>query len=101
MKTKQKVIIIITSVAVVAAISVGTLFFLKNSDTDTVEKKPVVSQQTVDDLKTQALKALKDNNPEAAKKLFEQAKAQYISLDDVNGETDMEAQIYLIDNAKE
>jgi outer membrane protein assembly factor BamD (BamD/ComL family) len=100
MLTKKKIIIIIVSAVVVVAIAVSTALILKNISSDTADKKPAVSQQTADDLKDEAIKALKDDDAEAAKKIFEEAKAQYIQLDDVNGETDMEAQIYLIEHAK-
>ena len=101
MQTKQKIIIIIASIVAVAAIATGTVFILQNTAGKNVKKEtPVVTKQTADDLKTQAIRALKDENKAAAKKLFEQAKTQYIELNDTTNKIDMEAQIYLIDHPR-
>lgn len=101
MQTKQKILIIIVSIVAVAAIATGTVLILQNTAGKNVKKEtPTVTQQTADDLKTQAIRALKDGNKSAAKKLFEQAKTQYIELDDTSNKIDMEAQIYLIDHPR-
>lgn len=100
MQTKQKIIIIVASVFAVAAIAATTVFILKSTNKVDVEKKTTSSQQSADDLKQQGIRALKDGNSAAAKKLFEQAKAEYIEQDDTTGKIDMEAQIYLIDHPR-
>ena len=100
MQTKQKIIIIIASIVIVAAIATGTVFILRNTAGTSTEKTPVATKQTADDLKNQAIRALKDENTTAAKKLFEKAKAQYTELDDTTNKIDMEAQIYLIDHPR-
>jgi outer membrane protein assembly factor BamD (BamD/ComL family) len=101
MQTKQKIIITVASIIAVAIVATGTVFILQNTAGKNVKKETdVITKQTADDLKAQAIRALKDDNTAAAKKLFEQAKAQYTELNDNTNKIDMEAQIYLIDHPR-
>ena len=96
---KKKIIIIVIAVIVVAGITIGTVFLFKSLRGDnTSQNKITTSQENADNLKDQAIEALKNNSTNEAKTLFQQAKQQYEDLNDKNNVVDMEAQLYLIEH---
>lgn len=96
---KKKLIYIILAIVLVIGVGTGTVLVLsaiKNSspsqDTD------IVSKTTANNLKTQAMDALKNHDTAKAKTLFQQAQQQYTTLGDTNNMIDTAAQLYLIDH---
>ena len=95
----KKTLIIPAAVLLVVAIAVGIIFALKASNVGN-NSNTVITNESADALKSQAVEALATDK-EKAKDLFEEAKAQYEKLEDQDGIVDMEAQIYLLDHPVE
>lgn len=91
--TKKTLIYIVAGVLAAALLTFGTIFVLKMiSDND----KPVPTLESADSTKTKAIEALKNEDKENAKKLFEEAKAEYEAIGDTDNVIDTEAQLFLL-----
>ena len=95
MLSKKKIIIIIIAVALAASITVATLIIFKPSN----EPAPVViTKESADSIKTQAVQALDNNDVSKAKTLFQEAKQQYEEVGDTEGLSNSDYQLYLIEH---
>ncbi|MEI6229002.1 MAG: hypothetical protein WCP11_03200 [Candidatus Saccharibacteria bacterium] len=92
--TKKKIVIAIISFFVIAVAIVGTILILGN----VAPKPPIINQQSADNIKNQAIEAVKSNDREKAKQLFQQANEQYKTLDDQNNVVDTELQLWILGN---
>lgn len=100
LKNKKKIIFIIVAILLVIIITFGTVFALKLLSNKNTVKTPAVSAQTsADNTKTEAIKALENNDDAAAKTLFEEAQKKYEALGDKDNTVDTEAQLYLLEHS--
>jgi len=95
-RNKRKLIIIIIAAVVVIAVAAGTTIFLLNNANNKSSDTPTIS--STNEIKAQAIEALKNKDLTTAKKLFEEAKEDYKALGDTNNVIDTEAQLYLINH---
>jgi len=96
MSNKKKIIIIIVAVILAAVITVTALIIFKPFDKPVPIK--VVTKESADNLKNQAIQELKNNDSEQAKKLLQEAKKQYEEVKDTEGISNSDYQLYLIEN---
>jgi len=100
MSKNKKIIFIIIAILLVIAITFGTVIVLKSlSNKDTVKTPVVSAEASADNTKTEAIKALNNNDDAAAKVLFEEAQKKYEALGDTDNTVDTEAQLYLLEHS--
>lgn len=100
LKNKKKIIFIIVAILLAVIIMFGTVFALRSLSNKDAVKTPAVSTETsADNTKTDAIKALENNDDAAAKVLFEEAQAKYEALGDKDNTVDTEAQLYLLEHS--
>jgi len=97
LKINKKIIIIVAAVLLVVAIAAGTTYILINSQKPQ-EKSVEVKKEQADTLQTQAIDAIKNNDPETAKTLLEEANQQYEDLNNTDKTVDTEAQLYMLNH---
>jgi len=94
---KKKLIIVIVAVVVILA-GGGFAVYSAVNNAKPSSQKTTYTQASADSLKDEAVKAMSDNNTTKARSLFVQAKEQYKSIGDANGEVNVDSLIYLIDH---
>lgn len=102
---KKTIIYATIAVILVLAVSIGTVFALTAINKgDSSKDSSTPSKTTVNDLRTQAEKARKSNDTAKAKELLLEAQKQNNELPKsdttTNTKVDIEAQLYLLENAK-
>lgn len=99
-KSNKKTILLIIFILLGLIIIAGGTIWLTSSNI--FQNKPstnnTLTKESADNLKNQAIEALKANNNNKAKDLLQQAKDQYTTLNDTDNIVDTNAQIWLIDN---
>lgn len=104
MKNKKHVLLIlIISLVIMVLAGVGVVETLKQfipQKTPQAIKIESNSLGTADTLKSQAYTALKNAQPDQAKKLFKQAREEYKKSNDNNAIAEIDGQLYLIDHSQ-
>ncbi|MEI7689870.1 MAG: hypothetical protein WCI79_02815 [Candidatus Saccharibacteria bacterium] len=94
--TKQRIIIVIAAVILVVSITVAVFVIFKPFDNPMPVK--VVTKESADTLKKQAIDAMTIKDTATAKPLLEEAKKQYQILNDSNNVIDISAQLWILDH---
>jgi len=104
MTTKKKIIYIAAAVVSVVIIAISTVVALKvlnssGADTNKTQTPAPTAKEVTDAQKDEALQSL-HNDPAKAKELLLELRQQYEEQGDTNGLIDVNAQLFLLDNAK-
>lgn len=104
MKKNQKIMVhIIVVLLLLATLMTGTVLILKaineaSDSQDSPQSAPTSEKESADTLQTRAVQAIKNNEPQKAKKLLQEARLGYERLDNWDGIAAVDAQLYLIDH---
>lgn len=92
----KKILIAVGAVIIITIIAIGTVTAIKIANDNATKKQSATELKTAaDELKSEAIKAQKNDNDAAAIKLLEDAKSKYDEAGDKNNSVDSEALIFL------
>jgi len=91
---KKRLIIITVSVLLVIATIVITVLLLKSFN----DKTKTVDGSSITDIETKATQAIKDNNVDQAKKLYEELKQKYADTNNTDGVAQVDGQLYILNH---
>ena len=87
---KKRLIIITVSVLLVIATIVITVLLIKSFN----NKTKTVDESSITDIETKAAQAIKDNNVDQAKKLYEELKQKYADANNTDGVAEVDGRLY-------
>jgi len=91
---KKRLIIITVSVLLVIAMIVITVLPLKSFN----DKAKTVDGSSITDIESKADQAIKDNNVDQAKKLYEELKQKYADANNTDGVAEVDGQLYILNH---
>ncbi len=100
MTKKNKIILIIAAIFIILVSTITILLITKPWGGTATKANDVVTQESANKLKTNAIESIKNNELDAAKTKLEEANAQYKELKDNDNAVDTEMQLKIIEYLK-